>query len=86
MKSSLSSVGVIDADNELTVINNNDVFSSEDEALLIGDCKLHIVCIIFVSVLCVLCMHAGVRASVYVCVVCVHLCCMCVVCVNVCMI
>ena len=37
MKSSLSSVGVVDADNELTVIGNNDVF--EDEALLIGDCK-----------------------------------------------
>ena len=37
VKSSLSSVGVVDADNELTVIGNNDVF--EDEALLIGDCK-----------------------------------------------
>ena len=84
MKSSLSSVGVIDADNELTVINNNDVFSSEDEALLIGDCKLHIVCIIFVSVLCVLCMHAGVRASVYVCVLCVCICVVCVLCVLMC--
>ena len=45
MKSSLSSVGPIDANNELTVIGNNDVFSSEDESLLIGDCKFLCVCV-----------------------------------------
>ena len=45
MKSSLSSVGAINADNELTVVGSNDVFSSEDESLLIGDCKLVCVCV-----------------------------------------
>ena len=44
MKSSLSSVGAINADNELTMVGSNDVFSSEDESLLIGDCKLVCVC------------------------------------------
>ena len=63
IKSSLSSVGAINADSELTVVGSNDVFSSEDEALLIGDCKL--VCV--VCVLCVLCVC-------YVCCVCVCVC------------
>ena len=75
VKSSLSSVGAIDANNELTIIGNNDVFSSEDEALLLGDCKLECV-----RSLCV-CVRACVRACV-----CVHACvrvcaCTCV-CVN----
>ena len=67
MKSSLSSVGAINADNELTVVGSNDVFSSEDESLLIGDCKL--------------CVFVCVRACVCVCVcacvcecVCMHVC------------
>ena len=65
MKSSLSSVGAINADNELTVVGSNDVFSSEDESLLIGDCKLVCVC---VSV----CLSVCLSVSVCVCV------CMCV--------
>ena len=58
VKSSLSSVGVVDADNELTVIGNNDVF--EDEALLIGNCKSVCVCV------CV-CVHACVHMRVHMC-------------------
>ena len=38
-KSSLSSMGALGSDNELSGVGNNDVFSTEDEALLIGDCK-----------------------------------------------
>ena len=61
MKSSLSSVGAINADNELTVVGSNDVFSSEDESLLIGDCKLVCVC------MCV-CVCLSVCLLVHVCV------------------
>ena len=53
VKSSLSSVGAINADSELTVVGSNDVFSSEDEALLIGDCKL--VCVVCVLCVCCVC-------------------------------
>ena len=59
MKSSLSSVGAINADNELTVVGSNDVFSSEDESLLIGDCKLVCVCV---------CVCVSVCLSVCLCV------------------
>ena len=73
MKSSLSSVGVIDADNELTVISNNDVFSSEDEALLLGDCKF--VCVCMCVCVCV-CMCARMRVCVCEClyVLCLFVC------------
>ena len=61
VKSSLSSVGVVDANNELTVIGNNDVF--EDEALLIGDCKSVCRCVcVYVCV----CVQACVRTCVHV--------------------
>jgi len=45
-KSSLSSMGgILGSNNELTSVGANDVFSSEDEALLIGDCKSLYTCI-----------------------------------------
>ena len=75
MKSSLSSVGAINADNELTVVGSNDVFSSEDESLLIGDCKL---CVCVCACMC-MCVFVHVCVCVFVCVRCAHAC------VNVCM-
>ena len=38
-KSSLSSMGAFNFDNELTSVGANDVFFTEDETLFIGNCK-----------------------------------------------
>ena len=38
-KSSLSSIGAFNFDNELTSVGDNDVFFTKDETSLIGDCK-----------------------------------------------